>query len=389
MIAPSVRRDHCVVCGAAALDPFLTVQDFPIFQGCVTFPKGMGEVAPMPWAACESCGSAQISELPPLDRIYQGGHATGLGRAWARHHAAFARFIGQHARGEIVDVGGGSGTLAAAYRQNGGAGRWTILEPNALPSAAIPRDVEIVDGFLERDTLRRIAAQTIVMCHMLEHVTDLRATLQDLTDIASVGTRIIVAWPVLEEWTARGLAGALNFEHGIYLTLMRLERLFAAFGWRLAAQALWSENDTAFLAFERGRADTAETGTATSARAAVMSYFAGFTAAAEKLNVRLRALEGEAFLMPASIYAQMLIASGLPEARLSALLDNAEVKQGRRLFGTGLSVRSPHAALASARRPLVVINGGAHEFEMAAHVRSIRQDALILRGDGSQLAGAA
>src|ERR1700744_3397403 len=126
-MGPDVQRLTCTVCGKGGLVPFLQIQGFPVFQGCVAFEAGLHERAPMSWAECGSCGSAQITTLPALNRVYQAGHATGLAPAGPRHHAAFADFLCAQASGSIVDIGGGSGTLATAHRKSGGHAAWTIL----------------------------------------------------------------------------------------------------------------------------------------------------------------------------------------------------------------------------------------------------------------------
>jgi hypothetical protein len=378
----AVRRDACVVCGAGSLEPVVTVPSFPVFQGCVAFAPEPGERAPMPWAGCTVCGSAQIVALPAIDRIYQGGHATGLGAAWARHHAAFATFLRAHVHGHIVDVGGGSGTLAAAYRKCGGEAPWTILEPNALKSPDLPADIEVVDGFLDGDVLRRLGAESVVMCHMLEHVIDLRATIAQLSDCLPGNGRILLAWPELETWTRAGLAGALNFEHGIYVTVERLDALFQELGWRLSAKQRFAENDTLFMTFVRGASTRNDRAPRSRATEAIAAYYAGFRAAAEKITRTLAAHRGDAFLMPASVYAQTLLASGLDETRFAAVLDNATIKQCRRLYGTTLRVEAPAAALAAAKSPLVVLNAGAHETEIASLLRAVRKDVRVINGHG-------
>lgn len=385
MTVNTVRREACVACGAAGLEPIVTVPSFPVFQGCVPFEPQANECAAMSWAACTRCGSAQIVELPSLDRIYQAGHATGLGAAWARHHAAFAAFLASHITGPVADIGGGSGTLAAAYRKTGGTTPWTILEPNALRSPDLPADIEIVDGFLDGAVLRRLGTASVVMCHMLEHVVDLRAALREIGDSLPASGTVLLAWPELETWTRAGLAGALNFEHGLYVTLPRLEALFDEFGWRKADQQRFDENDTLFLAFVRGPARNANDAPHTSAAPVVARYFSGFRERAATIIRALDAHRGDAFLMPASIYAQMLIASGLRQDRFTALLDNAQVKQNKRLFGTTLRVADPAAALADADRPLVVLNAGAHEPEIARQLRAVRADVRILNGRAETL----
>ena len=380
-----VQRESCVICGGRTMTPILTTPPHPIFQGCVSFAPEADECAPMAWSECTTCGSAQIVSLPPLERIYQAGHATGLGAAWARHHAAFVEFLKTEAGGAVVDVGGGSGTLAAAYRAAGGCADWTILEPNALRAPQLPADVAVIDGFLDSAALARIKADSVVMCHVLEHVTDIGQTLRTLSQAPDCA-HVLLAWPELEAWTQKGLAGALNFEHGIYLTLPRLTAAFAAAGWRLKAARRWDENDTWFLSFVRGAAAD-ERPAHGAAGATINAYYARFRQDAEMLARALDRHDGDAFLMPASIYAQALLAHGLPQGRFKSLLDNAPVKQGRRLYGTNLWVESPAKALPGAKQPLVILNGGAHETEIAASLLALRPDIRILAGDGRRIAG--
>lgn len=372
---PMIVRNSCVICGAHDLDELLNVPDYPVFQGCVTTPRGGDECAPMTWWQCRGCGSAQISPLPTVDRIYQAGHATGLGAAWKRHHIAFANFLVSHARGALVDVGGGSGTLAIAYRNAGGHAPFTILEPNALRAADLPGDVMVMDGFLEAPALAATGATTIIMCHMFEHATDLRAALTAINAALPDSGRICLAWPELEHWTAKGAAGALNFEHGIYLTVPRLLTLLAEFGWQEAARERWTENDTLFLALERGSA--AVEATRSNADQAVPEYFLRLRRQANAAQRAAASHVGDVFLMPASVYSQSLLALGLDEKNLIGLLDNAVAKQGRRLYGTQLNV-FPVTALLGATGPLVILNGGAHNFEIAQGLRALRSDVQIV-----------
>lgn len=370
-----IPRDVCVVCGLDGLAELLRIPDYPIFQGCVTSPRADGETATMIWRFCESCGCAQIAPLPPPGAIYQAGHATGIGAAWARHHAAFAQFLVAHAHGGIADIGGGSGTLAMAYRRAGGDASFTILEPNALRADGLPADIVVMDGFLEEKALAATGATTAVMCHMFEHATDLRAALAAIHAALPADGRICIAWPELEQWTTKGVAGALNFEHGIYLTVPRLLALFSEFGWRETARQRWDENDTLFLALERG---TALVPAARSNGAdAVPDYFARLRQRAVAAQRAADSHVGDVFLMPASVYSQALLAMGLQDARLSGLLDNAPAKQGRRLYGTGLTVFSP-TALCAARDPLVILNAGVHNAEIAASLKALRPDIRIM-----------
>ncbi|HXS07727.1 MAG TPA: methyltransferase domain-containing protein [Rhizomicrobium sp.] len=280
-----------------------------------------------------------------------------------------------HARDGLVDAGGGSGTLAIAYRNAGGRAPFTILEPNALRAADLPDDIKVMDGFLEAPSLAQTGATTIVMCHMFEHATDLRAALTAINKVLPAHGRICLAWPELEHWTAKGVAGALNFEHGVYLTVPRLLTLLAEFGWRETARERWRENDTVFLALDRG--DAAVEGARSDADHAVPEYFSRLRRQAKAAQQAAARHAGDVFLMPASVYSQSLLALGLNEQNVTGLIDNAVAKQGRRLYGTALNV-FPAAALLSANDPLVILNAGAHNNEIAQGLRALRPDIRIV-----------
>jgi hypothetical protein len=249
------------------------------------------------------------------------------------------------------------------------------LEPNALRAADLPDDIIVMDGFLEAASLAQTGAATIVMCHMFEHATDLRAALTAINESLPDNGRICLAWPELEHWTAKGVAGALNFEHGLYLTVPRLLTLLAEFGWREAARERWKENDTLFLTLERGNA-TVEAARS-DADHAVPEYFSRLRRQANAAQKAAVSHQGDVFLMPASVYSQSLLALGLDEQRLTGLIDNAAAKQHRRLYGTKLNV-FPAAALLSANDPLVILNAGAHNNEIAEGLRALRSDIRIV-----------
>lgn len=373
-------RKICVVCGGNVMMPAAHLARMPIFQGCVPTPPEGVEVAPITWIACASCGSAQVETLPPETEIYQAGHATGLGEAWARHHAALAQFIKMEAQGAVVDIGGGSGTLALAYRNAGGLARWTVLEPNALTAPDLPRDVDIAVGFLDAASLKTLEPRTAVLCHVLEHIPALNDAVATLAACASLD-RVILAWPVLERWTTRGLAGALNFEHCTYLTVASLKALFSAEGWHVHGEAQWRENDTVFLSFARAAPMRAHAlhGSPRETIAMIANYYSHFQITALQIDRAVAMHRGTSFLMPASVYTQTLLASGLKEKRFEAVLDNAPQKQGQRLYGTALQVLAPADALVTADNPLVVLNGGAHSAEIIRGLRTLREDVDILK----------
>jgi hypothetical protein len=249
--------------------------------------------------------------------------------------------------------------------------------------AGLPSGITYEIGMLSKSVVAQSGAETVVLSHVLEHMPDLRQAAESLAASSHARLRVVVAWPVLEQWVAARLAGAVNFEHGIYVKEHQLTALFRDCGLALIERVFFGPMRTAMLAF--GRVQTGGSAgdealsmvTRSNLLADVRAYFAAFEMLARTLQDKVSAHDGDIFLSPASVYAQFLLASGLRESSIRALLDNAPVKQGKRLFGTSLSVAAPEAVLLTSRSPLVIVTGGAHSSSLAAQFRALREDAAI------------
>lgn len=376
-------RTDCAVCGSARLHPTGVRFPLPAYQGCVAthLPDAVQMRPTMAFDVCEDCGSAQIVAPLPPEIVYQGGHATGLGGSWAQHHAALSRFLQEHSTGPILEYGGGAGTLARTYRarEPGETRPWTIVEPNPVTSGDPVPDLRYEIGFFGPES--RIGSQTgtVLFCHCLEHLPSIRDAARHLAGQLAPGRRVVVAWPDLERWIEKGVPGALNWEHTFYCTIPTLEAVFAREGFALAAHESFGPGHSHFLAFERdpGCAAPESTEAVDPGRtiARLREYFGLFRQQAEALN---GALAGRPYyLAPASIYGQALRMAGLaPNCR--GLVDNAAIKQGRTLYGTGLIVEPPSVLKSG---DVLVLNGGAHAAEMARGFLERVPDLTILHAD--------
>jgi dolichol-phosphate mannosyltransferase len=377
----TVVRTSCAVCGSAHMRPTGVRFSLPAYQGCVpkALPDALQMRPTMDFDACEACGSAQIvSPLPP-EVIYQGGHATGLGAAWADHHRALSQFIATHSDGPILEFGGGAGTLAQAYRtRESDAERrpWTIVEPNPVTSDGTIPDLTYRIGFFGPGTRIPAETGTVLFCHCLEHLPSVDKAARQLAEQLPHGRRVVVAWPDLERWIDKGVPGAINWEHTFFCRIETLTDVFARAGFRLDAHETFGPGHSHFLAFTRAAVSAPDiTPGDRPVDARIAAYFDSFRDQARALNT---ALAGRAYyLAPASIYAQALLAAGLaPNCR--GLIDNAPIKQGRTLYGTGLTVQSPSIL---GPDDVLVLNGGAHAAEMAKGFLAQQPNLTILFAD--------
>jgi hypothetical protein len=384
-VSKGERRTHCVVCQSAQLSSIVVTPPVPVYQGCVDAPVRDDISEPMEWQVCEACASAQLANALPLELVYQGAHATGLGGAWDLHHKTFASFVAKHRRGEVLEVGGGGGKLARFFRAEEPEPGWHILEPNpTLIGDAIPR-VHLVRGFLDENVSIPDQVETLVFCHCLEHIYNIGEIVAVMAAKLPLGGRVILAWPDLEKWIVRGEPGALNWEHTFFCSVATLTSLFEKSGFRLAEKAAFGKDHSVFLALTKS--ETVQTPSPPESdfeavRSQIGEYFAQFARKATALNARARESGRPVFAAPASIYTQYLFAFGLDPGLVTGLIDNSPLKQGRRLYGTPLQVL-PSTALEETAST-VILNGGAHNVEMAARFRRENpQTDVILAAEAS------
>ena len=102
-------------------------------------------------------------------------------------------------RGRLVEVGCGSGNLIAFMRQKG----WTVTGVDTDPVAvqkATSRGLPVLCGNLEDSHFSSNDTDAIVLCHVIEHVRDPAATIQECYRILKPGGRMILATPNHESW---------------------------------------------------------------------------------------------------------------------------------------------------------------------------------------------
>jgi hypothetical protein len=89
----------------------------------------------------------------------------------------------------------------------------------------------------------------------------------------------------------------------------------------------------------------------------------------------LRQHTGCRYTFGAHVFSQYLFTSGLAEDLVDAILDNSKVKQGKRLYGSNLTIASPEI-LRGKKNPLILLNCGAYNAEIAEQIKTtINQDA--------------
>lgn len=193
--------------------------------------------------ACQSCGFAYASDIPnqsALNQFYQAVEHhlhTDLPPGLAQIHGSFFDFVNAHADlasdARILDIGSGMGHFLAHF-QRAGFQRLLGMEPSpaAVQLAHRIYGLEIksstVDAFVTDERF-----QLISLCGVLEHIADLRNSLEKIAALLADDGYLFVAVPDAESFgKALPAEPFLEFalEHINFLSATSLDNVLAASG---------------------------------------------------------------------------------------------------------------------------------------------------------------
>ena len=250
MTTKLLRRECCVVCGADDLAPIVAIPSFPCFRGASTSMGTRTSAHRWRWVRANAAD-------PPKSSTFRRSNAS-IRLATRPDSAPLGHGTMRPLRLSSTHMSRGLSSTSAEGRDPGCSvpprrrkRAWTILEPHALKNADLPTDVDVVDGFLEGALFNGVGA-SVVLCHMFEHVVDLRAAL-------SRNHR--QACPPTEQYCSRGRSLKPGLERARGSAQFRTRNLrhpgateSNVRGVRLAesVEQHCGENDTIFLAFVRG-----------------------------------------------------------------------------------------------------------------------------------------
>jgi len=350
------------------LEHLYTFKKFPIFMGCSDNDVKDDITVDMNWCIGKDNGFIQLKELIPLDVLYSDSHGSGeTGGIWDRHHKSFAEFINKFSPKSVFEIGGGHGILEINYQRYNNT-PWTILEPNPKPMEG--SKAKFINGFFTDNINLDFEYDTVVHSHVLEHIYDLNKFMSKLSSVMLDGKRLIFSLPNMHEMLVRKYTNCLNFEHTIFLTEPYIEFLLSKYGFSIEKKEYFLDDHSIFFSAIKTKTkmtNVKHTENLYDINKKTFNEFINYYQnSIIEINSKLN-LEKEIYLFGAHIFSQYLLSFGLDADVISCILDNNKGKQGRRLYGTNLLVKSP-SCLKDIDSPQVILKAGIYNNEIKSDI---------------------
>ena len=201
--------DRCPACGERALAPWRTVPGSdPALPGEYTL------------ARCAGCGTAVTLDPAPPEAhesgAYGGGAPRGsrlaapLLRHFDRRRLSFLARAGAHPPGRLLDIGAGRGRFVAAARTTG----WQAdgIEPSLRGvTGARAQGIELTQAGIEDAAVEPGSLDAASLWHVLEHLDDPAAALEQIAGWIAPGGALVVGVPNLA--SVQSGAGGARWYH--------------------------------------------------------------------------------------------------------------------------------------------------------------------------------
>ncbi len=358
------ERISCAITGAEDLEELYTFKDFPIFMGCTEHPENLDVREDMIWYISRGSGLIQLKRLLPLDILYEEPHGSGsVGRLWREHHRMFAKFVNIARPKTVLEIGGGHGLLEREYQRYDNTD-WVILEPN--PSPVDGCKARFIKGFFGKDFCLPYTPDAVVHSHLLEHIYMPNDFMNDLSAYMKEGSSLIFSVPNMDAMMERKYTNCINFEHTLLLTEPYIDYLLSANGYRIVSKEYFKDDHSIFISATKSSnvsvkdmpADLYEKN-----KKVFENYIEYHKKLVQSLNIKLLNSDRNVYLFSAHVFSQYLINMGLNTTKIICLLDNDQFKQGKRLYGTTLTVESPNV-LKGVYQPVVILKTGVYNKEI-------------------------
>jgi glycosyltransferase involved in cell wall biosynthesis/2-polyprenyl-3-methyl-5-hydroxy-6-metoxy-1,4-benzoquinol methylase len=358
-----LHRMHCVIC-EGKLEYLKLIPHFPVYSGVTSAPPQDDIYADMQWAMCSTCGTIQLERLMPLHLVYQTNHSDAVGKTWEQHNRRFADFIRRHGGKHRLEIGGGTGKLAKAYRQLDKTGIWVIVEPNPIFEHTCEDGIEWHQGWFDEKLSLNAPVDTVIHSHVMEHWYTPKESLGQISKILPVGGRMICSIPRLDIWLAKKYTNCLSFEHTYYIDQQIAEYLLSECSMELQSVEAFDEHSL-FLCFEK-KANVkirAIPKQSENCRKLFLEMIDDYSRMANHISSAVTSHSGPSYIFGAHLFSQYMFSFGLNQNLFACILDNSTLKIGSRLYGTQLEIQSPEC-LRDIENGKVIINCGAYNDEI-------------------------
>jgi SAM-dependent methyltransferase len=357
----------------------------PTYIGCVShFESSFDSLSELRWGKKRN-GLFGVIDPPEFSKIYLEQHNEVVGKTWIDHHQEFFKFIQIEEHIKYLEIGSGSGILINLLTQdkkNKLKINWDSVDPNpdfnSNPFGTIYRDF-----FPQCFGLNTIKYDVIVHSHLIEHVEDPLLFLEQCNNFLVDDGTMYISLPNMSKMKENFDLNVLMFEHLTYLPENELLNLLSYNGFEILNKFYFNDHSIFLKVKKMRNINKIKDQKYKSLIQEIefqqfgIDFYENLKSYISACNKFLDKDSKKTFIFGAHIFTQYLIYQGLSMGSIELILDNAEHKNRRRLYGTNLKVYLPTENLFF--EPVnVIVAAGQYESEIIGQLKTLLKPKSIV-----------
>lgn len=377
-------RNQPLFSSSDSLEELITFKKFPVFIGATNEKIEKDLFTEMSFDIDKTNGIIQLRNLLNQEIVYSYYHSEALGETWDEHRVSFAKFIGRKYK-NILDIGGSSGSLAIEHRKYHNS-NWTIVDPNLTKNNISDKNINFIEGLIEDYVPELRKKDAIVHSHTLEHIYEPLKFLNLLSANLEKKNTHIFSVPNFNSYLLKNQSNILNFEHTYLLTEELIDVLLEAYGFKVVKKNYFKNHSIFYKTLLLGQK---KDDIFLEINSKLHNYYLqnkeNFLTSYKKIKnlindyheVKLKNNKSEGFVFGAHIFSQVFYFMGLDKKLIKNVLDNSEIKENLRLYGTEWIIKQPNV-IKNLSKPIVILNVGQYQNEVKQQLLKLNPSVLIV-----------
>lgn len=371
----TIDRNISVITGKEDLEHLYTIKDFPALILCTHKAQAHDIRQDLSFYICKKTGIVQIKTLIPQEILYRNYHSEALGPLWKEHHDEFLKLLHEYQLTNVFEIGGSNGYMARAYTEQNKDASWVLIDIS--PNVQENDRIKVIKKLFEDADIPRNA--DIVHSHVFEHMLSPDKFIAKIHSNLQIGKFHIFSIPNLELYLKNKFPNMMNFEHTLFLNEYFVDYAMEKYSFEIIEKKYFKDHSIFYVT--RKKADEIKTdylpkNQYTENKQKFSEYFQFYQQFVRDYSMKLDS-SGNCYLFGAHVFSQFLLAMGLEQNKIKCILDNSDVKEGKRLYGTNLLVQKPNV-LRTVHAPKVIVRVGPYQKEVEEQLKSINKDVEII-----------
>jgi hypothetical protein len=357
------ERTKCIFCESSDLNTYFHKSYIiPLASYNTITNNEISYSMPFNILSCNKCFTYQIKYLGDINEVYKINHAYSYGYILNQNNTSFTNLIFNniHDINGIIEIGGGSGTLANHIIEKYNT-LYTIVDPYYFGNND---KINLVKDFFEDADISNIKGNTIIMSHVFEHFYEPLKIINKIKDNLNIHY-VCINFPDLETYVQKGTLHLLNPEHTYYVQNNFIILLFQKYGFELITKNSYMEHSIYFL-FKRNKdINTNIIPINIYTNNQIKSFYNNIFTNVEKITNKINNSNTINYLWPCSIHNIYLFTFGLDYKLFEGILDNSDHKINKFLYHYNIKCLSFKDIIKNTTKPtLIVLNGGCFNKEI-------------------------